>query len=285
MHNRNPHLCVLETKGTSPVEESKTLSNVDGSSSDLNVVQMQVEVECEISTSIDNDSIPSSMANTKQTARKEDSGQGTPARFPNRGKPGGKAGKHLAAQSADNNSSVAGTIAVGRRRRVWGGKARIYKRPASTTQGGVTRKYRPGIGALKEIRFYQKEYGVICSKIACARLFREIAENEKKGLRWQAAAIMALQEAMEDYLVNLFCDCVIEAIHGRRVTVMPKDIHITRRIRGETDTYKATGAITLRDVKRKRDDGGRKPKKPKKKKKKRATLDDTDEDSEGNPVY
>ena len=285
MHNRNPHLCVLETKGTSPVEESKTLSNVDGSSSDLNVVQMQVEVECEISTSIDNDSIPSSMANTKQTARKEDSGQGTPARFPNRGKPGGKAGKHLAAQSADNNSSVAGTIAVGRRRRVWGGKARIYKRPASTTQGGVTRKYRPGIGALKEIRFYQKEYGVICSKIACARLFREIAEDEKKGLRWQATAIMALQEAMEDYLVNLFCDCVIEAIHGRRVTVMPKDIHITRRIRGETDTYKATGAITLRDVKRKRDDGGRKPKKPKKKKKKRATLDDTDEDSEGNPVY
>ena len=214
MHNRNPHLCVLETKGTSPVEESKTLSNVDGSSSDLNVVQMQVEVECEISTSIDNDSIPSSMANTKQTARKEDSGQGTPARFPNRGKPGGKAGKHLAAQSADNNSSVAGTIAVGRRRRVWGGKAQIYKRPASTTQGGVTRKYRPGIGALKEIRFYQKEYGVICSKIACARLFREIAEDEKKGLRWQATAIMALQEAMEDYLVNLFCDCVIEAIHG-----------------------------------------------------------------------
>ena len=282
MHNRNPHLCVLETKGTSPVEESKTLSNVDGSSSDLNVVQMQVEVECEILTSIDNDSIPSSMANTKQTARKEDSGQGTPARFPNRGKPGGKAGKHLAAQSADNNSSVAGTIAVGRRRRVWGGKARIYKHPASTTQGGVTRKYRPGIGALKEIRFYQKEYGVICSKIACARLFREIAEDVKKGLRWQAV-IMALQEAMEDYLVNLFCDCVIEAIHGRRVTVMPKDIHITRRIRGETDTYKATGAITLRDVKHKRDDGGRKPKKPKKKK--RATLDDTDEDSEGNPVY
>ena len=245
---------------------------------------MQVEVECEISTGIDNDSLPSSMANTKQTARKEDSGQGTPARFPNRGKPGGKAGKHLAAQSAV--SSVAGTIAIGRRRQARGGKARIYKRPASTTQGGVTRKYRPGIGALKEIRFYQKECGVICSKLACARLFREIADDKKKGLRWQVAAIMALQEAMEDYLVNLFCDCVIEAIHGRRVTVMPKDIHITCRIRGETDTYKATEAITLRDVKRKRVDGGnsgRKPKKPKKKK--RATLDDADEDDEGNPVY
>ena len=155
----------------------------------------------------------------------------------------------------------------------------------------MTRKYRPGIGALKEIRFYQKEFGLIFSKIACARLFREVCEDEKPGLRWQAAVIMALQEAMEDYLANLFCDCVLEAIHGRRVTVMPKDIHITRWIRGETDTYKATGAITMRDVKRKHDDGEetgsrKKPKlKLKKKKRKRAILDDTDEDSEGNPIY
>ena len=291
MHNRNPHLCVLETKGTPPVEESKMLNDVDCSSLDLNVLQMQVEVECEVQTNVNNDSIPSSMANTKQTARKESPHQGTPTRFPSRGKPGGKAGKHLAAQSADdNNNSVACTIAAGRRRRVWGGKARIYKRPASTMEGGVTRKYRPGIGALKEIRFYQKEYGLIFSKIACARLIREICNEEKTGLRWQAAAIMALQEAMEDYLANLFCDCVLEAIHGRRVTVMPKDIHITRRIRGETDTYKATGAITMRDVKRKNDDddnSGNRKKKPKlkPKNKKRARIDDTDEDSEGNPVY
>ena len=291
MHNRDPHLCVLETKGTSPVEESKTLNDVNCSGLDLNVLQMQVEVECEVQTNINNNPIPSSMANTKQTARKENPHQGTPARFPSRGKPGGKAGKHLAAKSADgNNNSVAGTIAAGRRRRVWGGKARIYKRPASTTDGGITRKYRPGVGALKEIRFYQKEYGLIFSKIACARLFREICEDEKPGLRWQAAAIMALQEAMEDYLANLFCDCVLEAIHGRRVTVMPKDIHITRRIRGETDTYKASGAITMRDVKRKNEDDGnsgsrKKPKLKPKKKPKRARIDDTEEDSDGNPIY
>ena len=283
---------VLEQRGTKPLEESNSLSNVDGSSLDLNVEHLQVEVECEVRTNSNNDSIPSSMVQTKQTARKESPKQGTPARFPCRGKPGGKAGKHLAAQSADdNNNSVAGTIAAGHRRRVWGGKARIYKRPASTTQGGVTWKYRPGTGALKEIRFYQKEYGLIFSKIACARLFREICNEENTGLRWQAVAIMALQEAMEDYLVNLFYDCVLEAIHGRRITVMPKDIHITRWIRGETDTYKATGAITMRDVKCKREDkdetGGRKkPKlKPKNKKKKRAFLDDTDEDSNGNPIY
>ena len=93
------------------------MNNVDGSGLDSNVLQMQVEVEYEVRMNINNnDSIPSSMANTKQTARKENPQQGTPARFPNRGKPSGKAGKHLAAQSADgNNNSVAGTIAVGHR--------------------------------------------------------------------------------------------------------------------------------------------------------------------------
>ena len=263
------------------------MNNVDGSSLDLNVEHMRVEVDCEVRTSINDDSIPFSMANTKQTARKENPHQGTPARFPSKGKPGGKAAKHLAAQSADdeNNNAVARTIAVGRRRRVWGGKARIYKRPASTTEGGVTRKYRPGTGALKEIRWYQKEHGLIFSKIACARLFREICEDQKTGLRWQAAAIMALQEASEDYLVNLFCDCVIEAIHGRRVTVMPKDIHITRRIRGETDTYKCAGAITMRNVKRRENSSvPRKNLKPKPKPKGTKRILDS-EDSDGNPIY
>ena len=267
-----------------PSEESKPLKAIESSGSDLNSSQIQVEVDYEIRTTIDNDLISSSdMANTKQTARKESSTQGSPARFPQKGKPGGKAGRQMAVYSQDNNNnSVAGTVRAGKRRRVWGGKARIYKRPASSKEGGVTRKYRPGAGALQEIRFYQKEYGLICSKIACARLFREICEDEKSGLRWQAAAILALQEAFEDYLVNLFSDCVLEAIHGRRITVMPKDIHITRRIRGETDAYVAPGTISMRNIKRKRDEGskgGRKPKKPKKK----ARLQEYD--SDGNPIY
>ena len=267
------------------------LNLVDGSGLSLNSLSMQVEVDCEVHTSIDNVSIPFSMANTKQTARKENPSQGTPARFPSKGKPGGKAGKHLAVKSQDdNNNPVAGAIAAGRRCRVWGGKARIYHRPASTKEGGVTRKYRPGVGALREIRFYQKEYGLIFSKIACARLFREICEDEKAGLRWQAAAILALQEAAEDYLVNLFCDCVLEAIHGKRVTVMPKDIHITRRIRGETDTYKTGGTISMRDIPHKDTKGSgkrklKKPKKKPKKKRRRVELDEDSEDSNGDPVY
>ena len=69
------------------------------------------------------------------------------------------------------------------------------------------------------------------------------------GLRWQASAIMALQEGFEDYLVNLFHDTVLAAIHGRRKTVMPKDIHLVRQLRQETDPY--AGSISLRDILRK----------------------------------
>ena len=61
--------------------------------------------------------------------------------------------------------------------------------------------------------------------------------------------IMALHEAFEDYLVGLFEDCVLEAIHQKRVTVMPKDMFIALRIRGEVDRYK--GSISMQDVPRK----------------------------------
>ena len=206
------------------------------------------------------------MVNTKQTARKASSSQGTPARFPSKGKPGGKAAQHLRVtaedDTQDDNESSSGassdheqeddqvsqvqqTVRAGKRRRVWGGKARVYKRPK-----GVVRKYRPGIGALKEIRHYQREFGVICSKAAVARLVRELCQN--KDLRWQAKAIMALHEAFEDYLVGLFEDCVLEAIHRKRVTVMPKDMFIALRIRGEIDRYK--GSLSMRDVPRKKPD-------------------------------
>ena len=85
---------------------------------------------------------------------------------------------------------------------------------------------------------------MICSKAAVARLVRELCE--KKDLCWQAKAIMALHEAFGDYLVGLFKDCVLEAIHRKRVTVIPKDMYIALRIRGETDRYK--GSISMRDI-------------------------------------
>ena len=155
---------------------------------------------------------------------------------------GSSDGSGSGSDNEQQENQVQNTIKAGKRCHVWGGKARIYKHPK-----GIVRKYRPGVGALKEIRHYQREYGVICSKAAVARLVREICE--KKDLRWQAKAIMALHEAFEDYLVGLFEDCVLEAIHRKRVTVMPKDMFIALHIHGETDRYK--GSISMRDVPRK----------------------------------
>ena len=93
---------------------------------------------------------------------------------------------------------------------------------------------KPGTFALREIAYYQREYGLICLKAASARLFREIATELGYGeYRWQANACLALHEGYEAYLVRLFEDCVLECIHGKRVTVMPKDMHVAMCIHGE----------------------------------------------------
>ena len=79
---------------------------------------------------------------------------------------------------------------------------------------------------------------MIIPRLPFARLIKEIAQDlSTKGgnLRFQSGALMALQEAAEAYLVQLFEDCVLCAIHARRVTVMPKDLNLARRIRGETN--------------------------------------------------
>ena len=71
------------------------------------------------------------------------------------------------------------------------------------------------------------------SKLPFQRLVREIAQDFKTDLRFQGSAVLALQEAAEAYLVGLFEDTNLRAIHAKRVTIMPKDIQLARRIRGE----------------------------------------------------
>ena len=95
------------------------------------------------------------------------------------------------------------------------------------------KKFRPGIAALKEIRHFQKGSALLIRKLPFQRLVREIANDFKTNLRFQQSAIEALQEAAEAYLVGLFEDSNLCAIHARRVTIMPKDIQLARRIRGE----------------------------------------------------
>lgn len=87
--------------------------------------------------------------------------------------------------------------------------------------------------ALREIRRYQKSTDLLIRKLPFARLVREIAAEFKDNMRFQSTAILALQEASEAYLVSIFEDANCCAIHARRVTIMPKDIWLSRRIRGE----------------------------------------------------
>ncbi|NXY59019.1 H3C protein, partial [Callaeas wilsoni] len=87
----------------------------------------------------------------------------------------------------------------------------------------------PGTVALREIRRYQKSTELLIRKLPFQRLVREIAQDFKTDLRFQSAAIGALQA----YLVGLFEDTSLCAIHAKRVPIMPKDIQLARRIRGE----------------------------------------------------
>jgi histone H3 len=92
--------------------------------------------------------------------------------------------------------------------------------PAPVT-GGVKKphRYRPGTLALKEIRKYQKSTELLIRKLPFQRLVKEITWEWKTDLRFQSTAILALQEAAEAFLVCLFEDTNLCAIHAKRVTI------------------------------------------------------------------
>src|ERR1700744_2540690 len=87
--------------------------------------------------------------------------------------------------------------------------------------GGVKKphRFRPGTVALREIRRYQKSTELLIRKLPFQRLVREIAQDFKSDLRFQSSAIGALQESVESYLVSLFEDTNLCAIHAKRVTI------------------------------------------------------------------
>ena len=97
-------------------------------------------------------------------------------------------------------------------------------RKSAPATGGVKKphRYRPGTVALREIRRYQKSTELLIRKLPFQRLVREIAQDFKTDLRFQSSAVLALQEASEAYLVGLFEDTNLCAIHAKRVTIMPK---------------------------------------------------------------
>lgn len=133
------------------------------------------------------------MARTKQTARKST---------------GGKAPRML----LHKHKNVPGT-----------GGPRAVKKP---------HRYRPGTVALREIRTYQKSTDLLIRKLPFQRLVRETVQNLRgDSMRIQSTALLALQEATEAYIIGLFEDTNLCAIHAKRITIMPKDIQLARRIR------------------------------------------------------
>ena len=104
----------------------------------------------------------------------------------------------------------------------------------------AARRWRPGTVALREIKKYQKSTDLMLRKAPFRRLVKELIleAGQDMSLTYQPrcsfSALEAIQEAAEMYLVHLFDDSNLCAIHSRRVTIMPKDLCLARRIRGET---------------------------------------------------
>ena len=136
--------------------------------------------------------------------------------------------------------------------------SRSTKRPYACSKNSASivakrraRRYRPGTVALREIRRYQKSTELLIRRLSFQRLVREIAQKISVGLitgcgsastgsllytqlelRFKSSAVIALQEASEAYLISLFEDMNLAAIHAKRVTIQPKDMHLARKLRG-----------------------------------------------------
>mmetsp|Transcript_6832 Transcript_6832/g.9741 ORF Transcript_6832/g.9741 Transcript_6832/m.9741 type:complete len:173 (+) Transcript_6832:80-598(+) len=171
------------------------------------------------------------MARTKMIARKSSAvvvvagkpGK-APGMEPGAGKAPGKApGKALREQLAGK---------APRKNLATSGAHGAAGRGAATTK--KSHRLKSGQNVLREIRQYQKTTDLLLLKLPFQRLIKEICEETMRvEVRFQAQAILALQEATEAYMVGLFEDTNLCAVHAKRVTIMPRDLELARRLRGE----------------------------------------------------
>lgn len=144
------------------------------------------------------------MARTKTTARKTTSGIKKPRK------------EFIASKSAKKSANVG-----------------IGSKGAQKYGMKKAHRYRPGTVALREIRKYQKSTELLIRKLPFQRVVKMLTTEIKSNIRFRSTAIDALQHATEAFLVSLFEDANLCAIHSRRVTLMVKDMILARRIRGE----------------------------------------------------
>jgi histone H3 len=115
------------------------------------------------------------------------------------------------------------------------GMVRSKGKATKLKQATKLRRYKPGAAAIRDIREYQKSTELLIRKRPFQRVVREITEGIKPNTRFQSLALLALQEATEAHLVGIFEDSNQCALHAGRITIMPKDIALARRIRGEVE--------------------------------------------------
>lgn len=114
-----------------------------------------------------------------------------------------------------------------------GGKKKAAKSASGVKKAGKKMRWHAGTVALRQVRKFQKSTNLLLRKAPFQRLVRELAGNYKEGLRFAGSAVLALQEATESYIVSVLSDTNLCAIHSKRVTIMPRDLHLARRLRGE----------------------------------------------------
>ena len=116
----------------------------------------------------------------------------------------------------------------------------MLPRKRAPPTGGVKKphRYRPGTVALREIRRYQTTTDTLIPKRSFQLLVQEVVQNEcrLRGIeckRIQSMALLGLKTACEQYIIDLFSQTQIAAIHGKRVTIQPKDMSIVLQFRGD----------------------------------------------------
>ncbi|KAH6915693.1 histone-fold-containing protein [Coprinopsis sp. MPI-PUGE-AT-0042] len=115
-----------------------------------------------------------------------------------------------------------------------GGKLHSIKKP-QVVHGKLQFRTRPGVAALREIRYQQNSTDLLLLKLPFQRLVREIASSYKTDSRFRPDALEGLQQATEAYMVGLFQDLQAIALHAKRVTIMPRDMGLARRLRREDE--------------------------------------------------
>ncbi|KAH7301764.1 hypothetical protein KP509_23G041500 [Ceratopteris richardii] len=108
----------------------------------------------------------------------------------------------------------------------------VQRRPPPP-QARAPQRRRRYTKAFAEIRHYQKIAELLIPRRPFARVVKEELQRYCVGLRIQALALEALQEAAEAFLISMLEDSNLCAIHAKRVTIQPKDIQLARRIRGD----------------------------------------------------